>query len=171
MGLLCLKDLTKTFGGLTAVHHVSFDVEPNKVVGLIGPNGAGKTTIFNLITGIPSNSWRNHLQANSDFGTSTHRIVSLGIPRTSKPSGSFRISLFGKCTLRVGHCRMKSGIISSMFHTPGQQKEEQSGLFRSLETLEFAGLNLRPSNWQKTSLMEINGFLKWPGHSSLNPIC
>ncbi|MCX8067908.1 MAG: ABC transporter ATP-binding protein [Anaerolineae bacterium] len=52
MALLELRDLTKQFGGLTAVDHVTFDVHEGEILGLIGPNGAGKTTIFNLITGI-----------------------------------------------------------------------------------------------------------------------
>ncbi|MGF6822757.1 branched-chain amino acid transport system ATP-binding protein [Microbacterium sp. ZKA21] len=47
--LLEVDRLTVTFGGLTAVDDVSFDVRPGEVVALIGPNGAGKTTIFNAI--------------------------------------------------------------------------------------------------------------------------
>ncbi|HPA55142.1 MAG TPA: ATP-binding cassette domain-containing protein, partial [Bacillota bacterium] len=52
MGILELHGLTKTFGGLTAVGDVDFNVEKDSITGLIGPNGAGKTTIFNLVTGV-----------------------------------------------------------------------------------------------------------------------
>jgi branched-chain amino acid transport system ATP-binding protein len=47
-----VTDLTRRFGGLTAVNAVSFEVGRDEMVGLIGPNGAGKTTLLRLITGI-----------------------------------------------------------------------------------------------------------------------
>ena len=54
MALLKITDLTKQFGGLTAVDRVGFALNEGDILGLIGPNGAGKTTIFNMITGIYS---------------------------------------------------------------------------------------------------------------------
>jgi branched-chain amino acid transport system ATP-binding protein len=54
MALLKITDLTKQFGGLTAVDRVDFALNEGNILGLIGPNGAGKTTIFNMITGIYS---------------------------------------------------------------------------------------------------------------------
>jgi ABC-type branched-subunit amino acid transport system ATPase component/ABC-type branched-subunit amino acid transport system permease subunit len=47
--LLRVSDLTKRFGGITAVDGCSFDVMDGSITGLIGPNGSGKTTVFNLI--------------------------------------------------------------------------------------------------------------------------
>jgi branched-chain amino acid transport system ATP-binding protein len=49
--LLEVRGLSRRFGGVSANHDISFDVEAGSIVGLIGPNGAGKTTVFNLITG------------------------------------------------------------------------------------------------------------------------
>ena len=50
--LLELRDLTVSFGGLTAVDTLNLEVGENEIVSLIGPNGAGKTTVLNLITGV-----------------------------------------------------------------------------------------------------------------------
>jgi len=49
--VLEVDDLQKSFGGLVATDHATFEVERGTITGLIGPNGAGKSTIFNLISG------------------------------------------------------------------------------------------------------------------------
>jgi len=49
--LLDARNITKRFGGLTAVDEISMGVEPGEIVGLIGPNGAGKTTFLNCLAG------------------------------------------------------------------------------------------------------------------------
>ncbi len=51
MNLIEAKDLTKTFGDLTAVDHVDLGVKRGEVVGFLGPNGAGKTTTMRMIAG------------------------------------------------------------------------------------------------------------------------
>jgi branched-chain amino acid transport system ATP-binding protein len=50
--LLQVQDVSRYFGGLSAVSHFSLDLGRGELIGLIGPNGAGKTTCFNLITGV-----------------------------------------------------------------------------------------------------------------------
>ena len=49
--LLELDKLSKSFGGVTAVDRVSFDLAAGQILAMIGPNGAGKSTCFNLING------------------------------------------------------------------------------------------------------------------------
>ena len=49
--VIATDELTKRFGGLTAVADLDFDVQPGEILGVIGPNGAGKTTTFAMIAG------------------------------------------------------------------------------------------------------------------------
>ena len=52
--ILELRNVTKRFGGVTAVDRCSLGLAPGKIYGLIGPNGSGKTTLFNCVTGLES---------------------------------------------------------------------------------------------------------------------
>ncbi len=141
MTLLSIKNLTKRFGGLMAVNDVSFDVDQGKIVGLIGPNGAGKTTVFNLITGnyIPDEG-QIVFNGQNLVGLKTHKIVSLGIARTFQTIRLFKNLTVLENVLAGCHCRMRSGIFSSMFSLPWQRKEEKLALGRALKELEFIGL-------------------------------
>jgi ABC-type branched-subunit amino acid transport system ATPase component len=50
--ILSIKQLTRTFGGIRALHKVNLEVRRGAIVGLIGPNGSGKTTLFQCVSGI-----------------------------------------------------------------------------------------------------------------------
>ncbi len=83
MALLEIKNLTKSFRGLTAVNNVSFEVNEGEIVSLIGPNGAGKTTIFNCINQFfPITSGDIRFMGKSIKGMKTWQICKLGIGRT-----------------------------------------------------------------------------------------
>ena len=83
MSVLSLKNLTKQFGGLTAVDNVTFDIKEGEIFGLIGPNGAGKTTIFNLITGIYSiTSGEINYYDKKLENLKPYQIANMGITRT-----------------------------------------------------------------------------------------
>ena len=85
---LDVSHLTVTFGGLTAVDDVSFDVRPGEIVALIGPNGAGKTTVFNAICGLVRMRGSVRLDG-SPAPRSTARLTSRGLSRTLQGLGLF----------------------------------------------------------------------------------
>lgn len=77
------RNLTKAFGGLTAVDHVTLDVPEGSIISIIGPNGAGKTTMFNCLTGFYDPDGGEMLfKGRSLLGLSPDRVTSLGIART-----------------------------------------------------------------------------------------
>lgn len=141
MSLVQLSNLTKTFGGLVAVNDVSFNVDEGAIVGLIGPNGAGKTTVFNLITGnyIPDEG-QVLFDGAEVVGMKTHRIVNLGIARTFQTIRLFQTMSALENVLSGCHCRMKSGVLKSMFQPPSQRKEERDAMERAMNELAFVGL-------------------------------
>jgi branched-chain amino acid transport system ATP-binding protein len=82
-GLLVIDDLTKQFGGLTAVDHLSFAVERGEILGFIGPNGAGKSTTFNCVTGTyPPTSGTVWYRGEDVTGEPGYRMVKRGMART-----------------------------------------------------------------------------------------
>jgi len=96
MSLLEATGVTKTFAGITALDHVSLDVQPQEIVGLIGPNGAGKTTFFNCLLGILRPDAGSVKFDGRDLSrVPTHRRARLGIGRTFQ-----RIELFSGMTPR-----------------------------------------------------------------------
>jgi branched-chain amino acid transport system ATP-binding protein len=83
MPCLELRGLSKSFGGLLAVHDLNLRVLPGERKGILGPNGAGKTTLFNLVTGIfPPSSGQVLLFGRDVTGWPTHRRTHLGMART-----------------------------------------------------------------------------------------
>ena len=141
MALLSLQNLTKSFGGLTAVDEVSFAVEEGSVVGLIGPNGAGKTTVFNLITGNYRPDRGEITFAGAPLnGLRTHRIIMLGIARTFQNIRLFQWLTALENVLAGCHYRMRGGILAAMLRLPSQRRVEEEAVERALRELEFVGL-------------------------------
>jgi len=93
--VLTLENVTKRFGGLTAVRAVSLDVRERELVGIIGPNGAGKTTLFNVVSGYYRPEEGRVVFAGSDVtGRAPHDICRLGLTRTFqivKPFGNLSV--------------------------------------------------------------------------------
>ncbi len=99
--LLEVQNLTKKFGGFTAVDQVSFSVDQGEILGLIGPNGSGKSTTFNLIAGnLAPSSGSIIFQGQATSGLHPSQICRLGIARTFQIPRPFRrMSIFENVTL------------------------------------------------------------------------
>lgn len=81
--ILEVRNVTKQFGGLTAVHDVSFDLPEGQILGLIGPNGAGKTTLFNCLNGVyPPTKGMVTFRGAAITGLPTYDVARRGIART-----------------------------------------------------------------------------------------
>jgi branched-chain amino acid transport system ATP-binding protein len=139
--LLEVRDLTIRFGGLTAVDHVSFDLEGNRILAIIGPNGAGKTTIFNLITGIyvPSEG-SIRFRGLALNRVAPFRIARLGIARTFQASRLFaNLSVLDNVLLGMQPQR-GFALARAVF----ARRREAAGLREAIaaaeELLEFFGL-------------------------------
>lgn len=82
-GVLVLENVTKRFGGLTAVDDLSFAVEEDEILGFIGPNGAGKSTTFNCVTGrFPPTAGTVWYDGENVTGKPVHEMVNRGLART-----------------------------------------------------------------------------------------
>lgn len=81
--LIQIKNLSKVFGGVTAVADLDCTVEKGELLGIIGPNGSGKTTLVNLMTGFVKPSTGKIFYNSQDITRMpAHRIIQLGIART-----------------------------------------------------------------------------------------
>jgi ABC-type branched-subunit amino acid transport system ATPase component len=81
--LLKVSDISKSFGGVSAVSSVSFKLKEGELLGIIGPNGSGKTTLVNLVTGfVKPDKGRIEYRGKNITGWAPYKIVSLGIART-----------------------------------------------------------------------------------------
>lgn len=138
---LAVRNLTKAFGGLTAVSDVSLSVAEGLIFGLIGPNGAGKTTLFNVVSGLYRATSGHVLLGGQDItALPQHSIASLGVARTFQ-----NLQIFVSMTVldnvmtgahRHGHC----GLLPTLLRLPAVRAEERRLREAALEVLDFVGL-------------------------------
>ncbi len=102
--LLELDKVNKRFGGLQAVHNLSFTIRKGEILGLIGPNGAGKTTLFNLINGVHvPDAGRIVFNGTNITGEKPYRVARFGLARTHQiVQPLVNMTVLENCT--VGAC-------------------------------------------------------------------
>lgn len=139
--LLEINNVSKHFGGISALTAVSLEIQRGEIYALIGPNGAGKTSLFNVITGIytPDNG-SVLLNGQTMTGKKPHEMAKAGVARTFQ-----NIRLFHSMTalenVMVGrHCRTSAGVIGAVFKHPKAKAEELAITNRARELLDYVGI-------------------------------
>ena len=142
MALLDVKNLTKHFGGLTAVGDVTLELNEGELVGLIGPNGAGKTTLFNLLTGVyePSEGTVT-LDGHLLNGKAPYKIASLGLGRTFQNIRLFKdLTVLDNVLIAFGN-HHKPHTFASSFRLPAFYKNEEELKNKALDLLKIFDLD------------------------------
>ncbi|HWI60758.1 MAG TPA: ABC transporter ATP-binding protein [Symbiobacteriaceae bacterium] len=139
--LLHAQQITKRFGGLTAVSAVDLIVNPGEICAIIGPNGAGKTTFFNVVSGVYTPDQGKLLFGGQDItGKGPEEIAPLGISRTFQNIRLFK-SLSALENIMVGmHIHLKADLWSTVLQTKGQKNEEREAAREAVRLLDYLGL-------------------------------
>ena len=134
-------ELSKTYGGVTALSEVSLELREGEILGLIGPNGAGKTTLVNILTGLTT-ATSGHVEVLGSAVTelTPHRVNALGVSRTFQQT-----KLFDNLTVRenvmVGGHRLAEGtLLRRLVFLPSAAHAERELAKRADHALALVGL-------------------------------
>ena len=129
--ILQVSGVSKRFGGLQALLHVTFDLPEGQIMGLIGPNGAGKTTLFNVINGVYGPDEGKVIFRDEDVsGKAPYELARRGLARTHqivRPLNDLTVRenvMVGSCFGREGNGLADAAVIAD-------------------EVIEFVGLKAR----------------------------
>jgi len=132
--LLEVNDVTKRFGGLTAVKNATFTLQKGEFTGILGPNGAGKTTLFNLLTGfMPPTSGTVKFNGEALQGLAPYKIVNRGMARTFQLTRPF-----------VGMNLLENVLVACMSPRAHVDKDKEERAHHLLEQVGLGGRGLEP---------------------------
>lgn len=139
---LAARDITKRFGGLTALTQVSLELKPGEVHGLIGPNGSGKTTLLNLLSGYYRPDGGKIAIDEADIsGATVQKRAGLGVARTfQKPRLLPTLSVLDNAMLG-GWRDARAGFLATAFSLPQVKADERELRSRAEELLHGVGLS------------------------------
>src|ERR687895_2274548 len=151
--ILDAQNVTKRFGGLTAVSGVTFHVPEKSIVSIIGPNGAGKTTFFNMLTGFYKPTVGRIVFAGKNVtGGRPDSIMKLGMARTFQNIRLFAtMSAMENCMVGQ-NSRMGAGLFGSIIRTPGVRREEKRVREKAHAELEYVGVRRAHHDWMAVNL-------------------
>lgn len=139
---LAVQEVTKRFGGVTALGNVTVEVGRGEILSVIGPNGAGKTSLLNMISGFyRPTSGTIRLDGSDITRLRPSRVAARGIARTFQ-----NIALFGGLSvldnIMLGrHVHMRAGVLGSLLYWGPAQREEIAHRHRVEEIIAFLQLD------------------------------
>jgi branched-chain amino acid transport system ATP-binding protein len=155
--ILKISNLTKRFGGNTAVSGINLEVMPRETIAIIGPNGAGKTTFYNMVSGRMTPTYGSvELNGKDITGFPPHRISRMGVSRSFQlnnifPEMTVQENVEVALTALHGHSRR-------LFNFASRNKaiqEEARELLEKLQILELAERRAEVISYGDKRLLEI----------------
>jgi branched-chain amino acid transport system ATP-binding protein len=143
MAILDVQELTKRFGGLTAVNSVSFSVEAGAILSVIGPNGAGKSTLFKLICSfVTPTSGRVKFNGQTITGLPPHEVARLGVVRTFQETTIFKEMTALQNVIVAHQLRSRATSVGIYFSSATARADELRFRLSASEILDYLGLRL-----------------------------
>jgi len=123
--ILEIKNVTKRFGGLTAVNDVSFSVKAGEILSVIGPNGAGKSTLFKLISSfLSTTSGEVRLSGERINNLAPHAVARKGVVRTFQETTIFRSMTVRENIIVSHHLRSNASLLGFFLGTRAARSDE-----------------------------------------------
>jgi branched-chain amino acid transport system ATP-binding protein len=141
MNLLSIEGLGISFGGLKAVHDVSFGVKPGEIVSVIGPNGAGKTTLFNMISGVyQPGSGKVILNGEDVTAMSPHLLARRGMCRTFQNLQVFQSMTVLENVVSGYHLQESGSVLADLLNLPSSRRRAREAEAGARDLLKRVGL-------------------------------
>ena len=139
--ILTVENVSKRFGGLTAVGNVSFKVREGEIFAIIGPNGAGKSTLFKLITSaLRPTEGEIAFRGENVTGLSPHLVAAKGMVRTFQETTIFRDMTVIEATRNAHYVTGQAGLLGIFFNSKAARQDLadiDASTDRILELLEL----------------------------------
>ena len=136
--MIKVENLTKKFGGFTAVNDASLTIEKGSITGLVGPNGAGKTTLFNVIAGVHSpTGGRVTLDGEDITGLPPHELFHKGLLRTFQIAHEFGTMTVRDNLMMVPGGQSGESLVDVWFRPSKIKAEEEALRAKANDVIEF----------------------------------
>ena len=139
--ILEVDNVTKRFGGLTAVDSVAFDVKENEILSVIGPNGAGKSTLFKLISSfLRTSAGEVRYQGQRISNLSPHSVAQKGVVRTFQETTIFRGMSVRETVIVAHHLRAEASLFGYFIGSVPAMRDQKAFGESADEIIDFLGL-------------------------------